>query len=309
MKIKNCLKFIVFWGLVITLWLTVFINKADILNHFAYYFTSTYENPYIIKNDYYRDYNFNYVVNTKDFTPDDYSELKNVFYTIINSGQETSKFLCSNTYDDCIEDVTTLLSDQFLLSNINNFVHPYNSFRYLKASFTTAGEVTITVEKNYSQEEINIINEKINTLKLSLIDFRNTNTENIKNIHDYIINTSTYDTNRTDNNIIKYRSSIAYGPLIENYAICGGYTDAMALFLEELGIKNYKVASSTHTWNAVLLDNTWYHLDLTWDDPITNTGANHLAYDYFLIDTKLLLHQEKTEHNFDQSIYSELEQK
>ena len=54
-----------------------------------------------------------------------------------------------------------------------------------------------------------------------------------------------------------------------------------------------------HVWNALKLNDGWYHLDLTWDDPITTTGQNLLEYHYFLITTNELLEKEKTQHSFD----------
>lgn len=126
--------------------------------------------------------------------------------------------------------------------------------------------------------------------------------------HNYIINNSIYDTNRSDQNVINYKSDLAYGPLIEGYGICGGYTDAMELILERLGIKSYKISSDNHVWNAVNLDNNWYHLDLTWDDPVVSDGSQILDHSFFLIETDKLLEIEKTQHRFDQDIYYELSQ-
>ena len=39
---------------------------------------------------------------------------------------------------------------------------------------------------------------------------------------------------RSDKKVTKYHSDIAYGPLVEGYAICGGYADTMKLFLDKL---------------------------------------------------------------------------
>ena len=80
----------------------------------------------------------------------------------------------------------------------------------------------------------------------------------------------------------------------------------MELILERLGIENYKISSDNHVWNAVNLNNTWYHLDLTWDDPITSNNTPVLDHSFFLINTKKLLEIETTEHQFDQDIYQEL---
>ena len=65
---------------------------------------------------------------------------------------------------------------------------------------------------------------------------------------------------------------------------------------------------------SVKLNDEWYHLDLTWDDPITNTGTDMLLYDYFLIDTNQLLElmnkeeeeDKRQQHNFDLNIYEEM---
>ena len=138
----------------------------------------------------------------------------------------------------------------------------------------------------------------------------NTTTEQkIKLIHDYIINNTKYDVQKTENtNSTLYKSEIAYGPLLQGYGICSGYTDAMQLMLERLEIENFKVASTNHVWNAVKIDDTWKHLDLTWDDPILDIGLDWIIHDFYLISTEELLKLDQTEHTFDQNIYVELKQ-
>jgi len=43
-----------------------------------------------------------------------------------------------------------------------------------------------------------------------------------------------------------------------------------------------KANEVAHAWNLVKIDDKWYNIDLTWDDPITNTGEQVLRYNYFL---------------------------
>ena len=81
----------------------------------------------------------------------------------------------------------------------------------------------------------------------------------------------------------------------------------MELFLEKLGVESFKVSSEEHVWNAVHLNDTWLHLDLTWDDPITDTGEDYLLHDYFLINTNTLEKKKIEQHNFDKLVYSELQ--
>ena len=268
----------------------------------------TQEEVTLAKNEYYRDYDFNFVQNTEKMEPENRQDLLNVFYTIINSGAEDFTFYCPDSYSSCLQEVENLANDQDLLSHINNFVHPFNGFNHIETQYDSLGKVSIHIEKSYSKKQIQQIEEKVNELANQLIVSGDSDINNIRRIHDYIINHTVYDSDRSDYNITTYDSDIAYGPLFQGYGICGGYTDAMELFLEEMGIKSYKISSEQHVWNAVYIDGKWLHLDLTWDDPVVSTGDNLLEHNFFLIDTPTLLTLEQTEHIYNQSIYSELKE-
>ena len=217
-------------------------------------------------------------------------------------------FYCSKEYKTCLKEVRILANNQEILSNINNFVHPFNSFSHIETEYDTLGKVTIKIFRTYKQLEIDTIENKIDLIIDDLIKNAKTDKEKIKNIHDYIINNSKYDSIRSTEKTSNYRSDIAYGPLLQGYAICGGYTDLMEIFLERLNIKSYKVSSYNHIWNAIFLDGKWYHLDLTWDDPVTNDGKDYLEHNYFLISTTKLHNLDITEHKFDQKVFSELKE-
>lgn len=268
----------------------------------------TQEELVLDKNEYYRDYDFEFVQNTDNMEPGNKQDLLNVFYTIINSGVENFTFYCPDSYSGCLKDVEKIANDQDLLSHINNFIHPFNGFNHIETQYDSLGKVTVQVEKSYSNQQVMETKEKVDVLAQELIIPNDSDINNIRRVHDYIINHSVYDSDRSDYDITTYDSDIAYGPLFQGYGICGGYTDAMELFLEEMGIKSYKVSSEQHVWNAVYLDGVWLHLDLTWDDPVVSTGENLLEHNFFLIDTPSLLALEQTEHNFNKSIYSELKE-
>lgn len=258
-------------------------------------------------NDYYRNYDFNFVKQTNNFTPSNINDLINIYYTFINAGKDQFTFYCPREYEECLDDVKKLANNQDTLSDLNNFVHPFNSFNNIETKYDSMGRVTITVSRNYTEEEIQKINTEVNLLSITLINDNLSTLDNIKTIHDYIINNTKYDSLRSDQNILTYKSNTAYGPLLQGYGICGGYTEAMQLFLERLNVKNYRVSSNNHIWNAVYLDGKWYNLDLTWDDPvITNVDADVLEHNFFMIDTSTLLEIETSEHEFDQQVYSEL---
>lgn len=296
-------------GLLLILTGLLIIRKSEI-NTFinSYLFPNNIKITKPEKNQYYRDYDFKFVKNTTNFVPNNFQDILNIYYTVINSGSSTFTFYCPAEYQSCFQDIQTLANDKSLLSDINNYTHPFNSFSHIETEIDSIGKVQLQVIHAYTKEQITMIEEKINELYPLLVNDNLGQKENIKNIHDYIINNSKYDSDRSDNNIIKYKSDIAYGPLFEGYAVCGGYSDLMELFLEKMNIKSFKVSTKSHVWNAVLLGDKWYHLDLTWDDPVATDGLDYLEHKYFLIETEQLISQETTQHIFDQDIYQEVKE-
>ena len=264
----------------------------------------------LVNNDYALNNSYNFVQITDNFSPSNRQDILNIYYTVINSGMENFTFYCPKEYKNCISEVDNISNDQTLLSNINNFVPVYNSFQTIETEFDTLGKVDIKITHSYNDEQIKELDNKIKTvIAENITDNMDTETK-IKTIHDYIINTTKYDRNRSDNKIKQYHSDTAYGALIEHYAICGGYSDSMKLFLDKLNIPNYKISSENHIWNLVKVNDKWYHLDLTWDDPIkcdqnTNQCEDIIEYVYFLISTEELQKVEADQHIFDKNIYTE----
>ena len=255
------------------------------------------------KNKYFRDYDFDYAKNVDSFIPNKKEDLINIYYTIVNSGMTNFTFYCSKEYTNCINDVNDLANNQDLISNINNFVHPYNSFKTLTTEVESTGKITLNIDKVYDEDMIIILNYKIDEIIKKNINDNDLLKDKIKKIHDYIINTTSYDKERSDKKVVNYKSDNAYGVLVENYGLCGGYTDAMMLFLEKFNVPSYKIATENHIWNYVNINNEWLHLDLTWDDPITEDNKNILDDSYFLITDEKLASIEKEEHNYNADIF------
>lgn len=258
------------------------------------------------KNEYFRNYDFSYVQNTDDFSPDCKQDILNIYYTAINAGKNEFTFYCGKTYEDCKYDIETIANDKSILSLINNYVHPYNGFKHIETEYDSTGKITITIHKKYSDNDILEIEQKLDEIEQSIVNPNANLNENIRTIHDYIINNTKYDPEKAEYDITTYKSDTAYGPLIQGYGVCSGYTDAMQLMLERLNVENFKVASENHVWNAVKIDGEWKHLDLTWDDPILNIPLDWIIHDFYLVTTEELLALDQTEHTFDQNIYAEL---
>ena len=74
--------------------------------------------------------------------------------------------------------------------------------------------------------------------------------------------------------------------MINGEAVCSGYTESFKTFMDMLGIENYtisgKAGNEQHIWNVVKLDNDWYQVDVTWDDPV-GSSQEYIDHSYFNI--------------------------
>ena len=280
--------------------LIVYKNSDEISTVVKKYLVSN--NKPIIKesNNYKRNYkyiSFNY---DEEFTPLTKTDIINIYFNVLNNGWTEFTFYCPYEYTTCLNDVETIAFDNELLSKINNYVHPYNSFYNMNTKISSSGAITIDITPKYTKEKINALNEKVNEVLKSLNLNHLPDKKKIELIHDYIIKNSKYDNEAIEGNS-NYDSNSAYGNLIEGYSVCSGYSDAMAIFLDTLNIPNLKVSSENHIWNLVYVDNEWLHLDLTWDDT-DNTKYNN---NYFLITKEKLFTLDNKEHIFDEEFFLE----
>lgn len=257
-----------------------------------------------IANEYYLEEDFKYVQNWTDDVSNK-KELINYIYHVINTGSTYADGECTEEYVNCITDLKNIIENEEMLSAINNFVHPYNSFKTISFKFTENGDFSLTIEHIYSDEEITAIDYIVKNKINDIIKDDMTTEAKIKKVHDYIIDSTKYDTLKSENiNDDTYKSNTAYGVLYQGYGICSGYSDTMAIFLNELDIKNYKVSNDIHIWNLVYINGKWVHLDTTWDDPVNDKNINRDTY--FLISYEELqkLDEDNT-HVFNKSIYTE----
>lgn len=96
----------------------------------------------------------------------------------------------------------------------------------------------------------------------------------VQALHDYLVRNCVYD--RSAVNEVISPSRTAYGALANGKAVCQGYSLAFKLLLRRAGVPAVYVGSDSmqHAWNMVQMENNgWYHVDVTWDDPILHTST------------------------------------
>ena len=277
--------------------IVVFIYKDTISTFITDNIIYKGSNKVLTYNEYYLDYDYNYVQNIDTYSVENYQEILNMFYTVINSGDNSYSFYCD--YDECLTDIEKLISQSEIISNINNFVHPFNSFDSINIDIASNGKITIKSKKVYSDIEIEYINAYIQEFINSNINEQTNNYDKIKLFHDHIIKNTKYDVDNID------ESYTAYDLITTGKSICGGYSDIMSIYLNKLGIQNYKITSENHIWNLINLDGVWYHLDMTWDDPVASDGNQYLLHNFFMISTNELYKLDSVEHNFNSNVYVE----
>lgn len=259
-------------------------------------------------NKYYKIDDFKFVQNTNNFIVKNKDEFSNIIYTILNNGWNEFTFFCDYKYDTCIDDFNEFINDNSKIEAINNYIDPLNSYNSISFVADNLGKIKISITKNYNEKQIEEIEEEINQFINKNIKATMDDKQKIKLFHDYLADKTVYDTNFNsdmDKEIYTYHPYIAYGPIIENLGICSGYSDAMAIFLNKIGVKNYKISNSEHIWNLIYLNSKWYHLDLTWDDPVLTNGDNVILYDFYLITTDELISKNTNQHTFNKEYYLE----
>lgn len=307
MNIKKLVKVAITVIIIVILGFLIKDNYYLLTNKIEYVYTKYLQGDIrqnLTDNKYRKKENYGYVKINENTTLKNKNDVKNMVYTYLDAGWNEYTVKCDADYLDCTNDIKEIVQNNTYLTDLSNFVHPFNTFDKINTTFAASGKVKLKKEPRYSDSQIDTLNKKVDEIYKENYDSSKNVSENIKIFHDYIVNHTKYDQSNTTG-LSNVGSSSAYGVLIDGIGICSGYSDAMQLFLEKMNVKNYRISSSTHEWNLVYVEGAWRHLDLTWDDPIMSDGSDALKEDYFLIDTNTLLSKDDGEHNFDSSIYIE----
>ena len=219
-------------------------------------------------------------------------EFGNTFSSVLSrdNGQE----VLGEYYQSAIE-AFMYDNPQIFYLNVNKMYLNIESTKYSNRTtynvyVSNGNEKTYLADGFYSKEQINECEKQLKEVRRQVISgLSGSNYNKIKYIHDYLIDNISYDETVSKSNI--YNS---YGALINRQCVCEGYSKAFKYLLDEAGIQNVIVIgkatnsegkSENHSWNYVLLNNKWYAIDVTWDDPIIKGGgtlSKKSKYKYFL---------------------------
>ena len=111
---------------------------------------------------------------------------------------------------------------------------------------------------------------------LALVTDDMSDLEKVLILHDYLVLNCEYDVN--------YEIYDPYTFLEGHTGVCQAYSYTMRYLLNRLGIESTFCESNpmNHMWNMVKLGGNWYHMDVTWDDPIYDMKGKAM-HEYFLM--------------------------
>lgn len=178
------------------------------------------------------------------------------------------------------------------ISNVEYSVN--NNTVYIHFNYKGGRDVFLSKITAVKSKVENIVNSVI---KSNMNDFQKELA-----LHDYIVNSTSYDYNNLLKGTIPDDSFNAYGVFFNKVAVCEGYAEAMYRLLNAAGVKTLMIIGQgnnvDHAWNLVNVDGNYYHLDSTFDDPVSNSGDT-LSYNYFnLSDNEI-----SKDHTWDSSSY------
>ena len=134
-------------------------------------------------------------------------------------------------------------------------------------------EGSYIIKEFSSANQVNNALAQVEQVKNGILSQRTGNTlQDIKMVHDYLIDTIEYDESLSKENIYNM-----YGALINRTCVCEGYARSFKYILESMGVQcilrvgtgtNLKGKTERHAWNYVEYGGRWYAVDVTWDDPV-----------------------------------------
>lgn len=107
-------------------------------------------------------------------------------------------------------------------------------------------------------------------------------------LHDHIVRVCEYDVEAAEEHDGTPLARTVYSVLVRHLAVCEGYTMAYRYLLTRAGIRSEEVVSDKmcHCWNYVQIGDRWYHVDVTWDDPVYHgrkPDASIVSREHFLL--------------------------
>lgn len=163
---------------------------------------------------------------------------------------------------------------------------------YVDSAYTawSMGNYIITIEPKYimSEKEADAALEQIEMAADEALESVSSEMEDYEKalaVHDWLAVYCSYDYENYIASDVPEESHTAYGAFVNKTAVCDGYSKAYQYIMQnKLGISCMVVSSETigHAWNLIQIGEKYYHVDVTWDDPVWDS-IGRVKHDNFLL--------------------------
>jgi len=203
---------------------------------------------------------------------------------ILNALRKGEKELDVRKYDMNVEDKEIIY--KLVAAAINENPELYYGSAFIGWSYSGDKLVKLYFHYgDYSPEDKQLYAAKLQQAT-ALVTSGMTDMEKALVLHDYLAQNCAYANDEYLAGTLKDHKDFysAYGALAEGRAVCQGYALAYDALLQQVGIQGCICSSDemNHAWNIILIDGNWYHVDVTWDDPVWNMEGR-AGHEYFLL--------------------------
>ncbi len=177
-----------------------------------------------------------------------------------------------------------------ILNNHPEFFYVEKSTSY---SYSGGYILSYAVRYQYPKAEIPKYQEELEAevdLAVAKVDPSLSDLEKALAVHDYLALHCEYDYDRLNSGTLPSISHTAYGSLVNRMAVCDGYAGAFAYIMKDrFKVPCIMVSSSemAHAWNMIYIGGQWYHVDVTWDDPVRDL-VGRATHNYFLLSDSVM---------------------
>lgn len=178
-------------------------------------------------------------------------------------------------------------------------------FRYYSDSQSNVTELLITY--NYTKTQITSMKAEIDAevakMEAAIDTTGLSDVEIALAYHDYLATDVAYDYENYLSSSLSSDDYTIYGTLVKKKAVCQGYALTFMYLMKRQNVVCGYVSSNAanHAWNVVYLNNQWYHMDATWDDPVWD-NLGRVKHTYFMISDATLLSLESKRSDYVTSV-------
>lgn len=116
------------------------------------------------------------------------------------------------------------------------------------------------------------------------LNAQNTEFDKAVKAHEIVVDKVDYFDELLDDGILtsdedeQFYTQSAYSVVCGDKTVCAGYSQAYTLLCNAVGVDAFSVTGSSHQWNKIRVNDSWYNVDCTWDD---NGNMSSISYYFY----------------------------